>query len=369
MKTRLLIAALVLAATTSIASFSAPAYSASDWQKYQPTFQSEKDLMASYYARELSYMHSQYGLPDGFTAKQYGDAVADKRIREYRKTYNIGPNFTSAELAAAAGANSIQWNYGHLDLPNNFTAEQLRNAQFLSRLKFEAKRHPGLPFPFSYEDYVRVTGAEEANALATEYQLPTAWVYEDLLRAVGPHRAAGIRLDSGFAKTATHAEIERAMGLDNAAFLIKDRNLPTGFTAAQLSAMAPAFNQYSTEAKLAPNFTEADLLAYYGQTKLAQIQREFGISGPFTEADLRKAISAQAIEKLAAEYDLELNFTEADLAQAYALSSTISLRLSYHLRPDFSAAEYEAAWKKRKSEYERINSPEFAPPGYYYGYY
>ncbi|MFN8660024.1 MAG: hypothetical protein U0105_27055 [Candidatus Obscuribacterales bacterium] len=363
MKTRLLIAALVLAATTSIASFSAPAYSASDWQNYQPTFLSEQDLMASYYARELSYMHSQYGLPEGFTAQQYGDAVADKRIREYRKTYNIGPNFTSAELAAAIGAKSVQWNYGHLDLPNNFTAEQLRNAQFLSRLKFETKRHQGLPFPFSYEDYVRVTGAETANALATEYQLPTAWVYADLLRAVGPHRAAKIRQDSGFAKTATHAEIERAMGLDRAAYLIKDRNLPTGFTASQLSAMAPAFNQYSTEAKLPPNFTEADLVAYFGQIKLALIQREFGISGPFTEADLRKAIAAKAIENLAADYDLALNFTEADLAQAYALSSTIDVRLTYHLRPDFSAAEYEAAWKKVRSDFDRVNQPGF----YYYG--
>lgn len=369
MKTRRLIAALALAlvAATSISSFSSPAVSAtSDFSNWQPQFKSEQDLIRSYTDFETSVLRNRYGLPAGFTAQQYGDAVAEERLREIRKQYNLGPHFTSADLAANAGATHVQSLYGHLHLPNNFSADQLRNADFLSRLHWSmlVSKYPKLPFPFSYDDYVRVTGEDDALAYATNNSLPTAWAYDDLVRALGPQSAAGVRFRNGFARNATHAEIERAIGEHNAAVLIHEYGLPAAFTADQLSKLAPPFSQYAPESKLPASFTEADLVAFYGQRTVSRIATEYGLQVQFTEVELRKALAADAIADMARTYDLDPNFTEADVANAYAISYASGLRRQYDLRPDFTAGEYEAAWKnqqKRSASYQMPHYLDYNP--------
>lgn len=351
MKRHRLVTALALIAATAIGCLSMPAFSADDWSKWRPDYKSEKDLVVAAGAEEIAYLRKHYGLPAGFNAKQYGDAVAEHRIREKRVYFNLGPDFNSDTLAAQAGARLVHDFYKWYGVGTNFTSSELRRAKFLQRMQEEVDRNKGLPMPFSYDDYVKVTGARESLGIAATHNLRTEWVYADLVAAAGPSEAAQIRRrGGGFSKTATHAEIEQALGLEKARWFLLDIDLPVGFTADQLAAGPTQWSKYSEFAAMG-EFTEADLIAHYGKQELRQIKESYGLQAPFNEADLRQAMADKAIAEMQERYDLEAGFTESDIRIAAGLSRAAAVRRDYKLRQDFTAGEYQAAYEKQQKSW------------------
>lgn len=349
MNTRRLIVALALAASTSLAVFASPAFSAGDdWKNWHPDYKSAHDIAATYGAEYVAGIVKDYGLPASFTAKQYAAAVADEKIAYLRKTYQLGPDFTSAQLSANAGAKVVGEIIAEDNLPTHFTEQQYKNARLRRHLQDKLRYHPGLTFPFSSDDYIRVTGAEHSLDKAQLYQLPTAWVYADLVAAAGPEEAASVRTQYQFAKDATHAQIEHAMGVKELAWMTDEENLPATFTADQVLTLTPAFTNYSELAKL-PSVSDQDLIAFYGAQVVDEITgnyAKYGLKATFTEAELRSAYAAKAIADMQERYDLDADFTSDALARAIGLSKAASVRHELNLRPDFSAAEYQNAWEQ-----------------------
>lgn len=352
MKTQRFVTALALIAAATIGCLSVPAFSADDWSKWHPDYKSQKELVVAAGDEEIAMLRKSYGLPAGFDARQYGDAVAEYKIRERRVYLNLGPDFTSDALAAQAGVRAVHDFYRWYGVGTGFTSAELRQAKFLQRLQDEVARNKGLVIPFSYEDYVKVTGSQESISIARSFNLPTEWVYADLVAAAGPSEAADIRRRNSFSKTATHAEIERAIGVQKARWFVEDNDLPVGFTAQQLAIGPSKWNQYSEFANLG-DFTEADLIAHFGKEELRRVAQDYGLQAPFTEADLRKAMSDKAIAEMQDRYDLDAGFTEADIRTAAGLSRAASVRRDYKLRQDFTAAEYKDAWEKHQQSYSK----------------
>lgn len=350
MKRHRLVTALALVAVAAIGCLSMPAFSADDWSKWHPDYKSEKDLVVAAGDEEVAYLRKNYNLPAGFDAKQYGYAVAEYKIRERRVYLNLGPDFTSDILAAQAGAKVVHDYYKWYGVGTNFTSNELRQAKFLQHMRETVSYLKGLPMPFSYEDYVKATGAKESLDLASMYNLPTEWVYADLVAAAGPSEAAQLRRRSGFSKTATHAEIERAMGVSKARWFIEDNDMPAGFTAQQLALGPTKWSKYSEFAALG-EFTEADLIAHFGKEELRQIKETYGLQAPFTEADLRQAMADKAIADMQNAYDLDAGFTEADIRRAAGLSKAAGVRRDYKLRQDFTAGEYQQAYEKQQKSW------------------
>jgi hypothetical protein len=351
MNTRRLIVALALAASTSLAVFASPASAGDDWKNWHPDYRSAQELLTTYGAEYVADIAQKYGLPASFTAKQYGAAMAEDFIARLRNDYQLGPDFTSAQLSYNAGASEVAEKIQYYHLPTHFTEAQFKTARLLKHIQDKLKYHPGLSYPFSSDDFIRVHGADDALEVAQKYQLPTAWTYADLFAAAGPEEAASVRQEYHFGKTDTHDQIAHAMGVKALAWFTDEENLPATFTADQLAKLAPAFTQYDELAKL-PSVSDQDLVTYYGAQTVKFITAgldHYGLKETFTEADLRAAVAARAIDDMQERYDLNADFTSDDIARAIGLSKVASVRRDLGLRPDFSAAEYKSAWEKHES--------------------
>lgn len=350
MKPRLIIAAFAMAVVTSVFAPVVAANSGdSSWKDWKPTYRSERDLIAIESDSYIKYLHER-GVPVGFTATQYGAARAEEEIRHLRRDYNLGPDFTSDELAANAGAKRVAEIMKYLGLSTHFTSVELRAAKVREDMRWTIERVPGLKFPFSADEYAKARGQEEADRLARQYGLSPEWVYPELVTMAGPSRAAEIRGQSGFARDASHEAIAQSLGKSSLKWFAEERGLPLDFTATDLVEMkSPKFWQYSSFAELPEFFTDADLVAYEGRKTLERIKRTYDMGGAFTEAQLRAAIAQKAIADMMSLYDLDANFTEADVRRAAGLSKAAETRIYYKLRRGFTAAEYEAAAKSRVS--------------------
>jgi|GEM_PF-4209407 len=364
MKSRLFLIAASLAASlaaSTVLGLGASAYAASNYpdnnssaSSYKawnaaPEFLSETDLINAEYNSALNNFEQRYGLKRGFTAAEFGEAQGIALFQELRKKYNLGPDFSFDELVIAIGTKSVQERYGYLNLPPNFTIEQARHAMFVEDTKWIRHAYPDLPVNFSYDEYVKATGAAEALELASHYALPTNWVHADLVAAVGPMEAGTIRQRVGYERGASHDEIVAKLGKRKADWFAKDNSLPAHFTAQDVAAAAPV-REYSALGQLAATATETDVAKHLAEESIKYITRQYGLPATFNSVELRQAMGQSAIADKVSMYDVDNNFTEFDLARASAVSEAMRVRLRYKLRADFSAAEYKAAYEAAQAK-------------------
>jgi hypothetical protein len=295
--------------------------------------------------QHVDYLKKQYGLKDGFTEDDLRAAAANTGVKHLRTYYHLGPDFTAASFATAAGAGyATDLFKTYPMLQPHFTMRQLAEQRALNHLS----GYDGFTEPFSFEEYARAKGRTEAADLVKN-GLPPNFTYQDLIRVQGQEDAASTRARFGFSKQATHDEIVAAMGLHRARqFVSYHDGLKEGFSAAELQASLTneELAWIKRDDGLDATATEEDYVALKGQHELNYLLGKFNeqgapqrLSATFTEKDYAAAEGDFEVTEERNRYDLNPGFTESDLYNAASGSAQAHERQHYHLMPGFTAAE------------------------------